>query len=459
MYDEAAPQDQKTLRAELAKAQDKLDGLVRDLRAVDAELEELAPEQHRYRLLTQVCVSLEELDGIGAAELFWDGRATNSEAQTHLIAVRGRVDTFQKRLDEIEVRRQAIVESLEHAEEAADWIEHDIENAERKAEERANEWVIERDLGELPLAISVMPWTRGGEDDRQFRRNLAGALLLSLLLGVIFPMIDLPIPEAWKVEEVPERFTNLIERKIELPPPPPPVVEEVVPEEAEPEPVDELIAEEPAPKSEAQPEPQKTAESKGILAFREKFSGLVDDQPAAKLGAMAKINNAGEAASGRPERSMVTTNAPGSSGGINLANLSRDTGGGGGGQIEGVQVARATSSIGSGTGGTGRPLAGGGAGLGRTDEEIQIVFDRHKSALYRLYNRELRKNPTLRGQMVLRLTIEPDGSVSLCKVQSTDMKAPQLASEVVGRVQTFDFGAKEVPAVTILYPIDFLPAT
>jgi hypothetical protein len=30
---------------------------------------------------------------------------------------------------------------------------------------------------------------------------------------------------------------------------------------------------------------------------------------------------------------------------------------------------------------------------------------------------------------------------------------------VVERVKTFDFGAKEVPAITILYPIDFLPAT
>jgi hypothetical protein len=102
----------------------------------------------------------------------------------------------------------------------------------------------------------------------------------------------------------------------------------------------------------------------------------------------------------------------------------------------------------------------GGPGLSRTDEEIQIVFDRHKAALYRLYNRELRRDPTLRGQMVLRLRIEPDGSVSLCELQSSDMKAPELAAQVVARVKTFDFGAKEeVPPVTILYPIDFLPAT
>ena len=59
-----------------------------------------------------------------------------------------------------------------------------------------------------------------------------------------------------------------------------------------------------------------------------------------------------------------------------------------------------------------RPVAGDGAQPGRTDEEIQIVFDRHKAALYRLYNRELRNDPTLKGQMILRLTIQPDGSVS-----------------------------------------------
>jgi hypothetical protein len=126
-----------------------------------------------------------------------------------------------------------------------------------------------------------------------------------------------------------------------------------------------------------------------------------------------------------------------------------------------VQVGRATSAIASiGDGGGGRPLAkGGGPGLSRTDEEIQIVFDRYKAAFYRLYNRELRKDPTLQGQMVLRLTIEPDGSVSMCKLQSTDMNAPDLAAQVVNRVLTINFGAKEgVQAMTIVYPIDFLPA-
>ena len=100
-----------------------------------------------------------------------------------------------------------------------------------------------------------------------------------------------------------------------------------------------------------------------------------------------------------------------------------------------------------------------GVSAGRTDEEIQIVFDRYKAALYRLYNRELRRDPTLRGQMVLRLTIEPDGSVSMCELHSSSMEAPELAGQVVERVRSFDFGAKEdIVAITIIYPIDFLPA-
>ena len=122
-----------------------------------------------------------------------------------------------------------------------------------------------------------------------------------------------------------------------------------------------------------------------------------------------------------------------------------------------MQLSRVASSIG-GAEGPDRPLSAGVA-AGRTDEEIQIVFDRYKAALYRLYNRELRKDPTLRGQIILRMTIEPDGSVSLCELQSSDMDAPVLAEQVVNRVKTFDFGAKEdIVAVTIIYPIDFLPA-
>ena len=209
--------------------------------------------------------------------------------------------------------------------------------------------------------------------------------------------------------------------------------------------------------------PQQKVGDAGILAFRDKFASLRQDTAAPRLGANARYSDSdevGHASSG----SMLTGNTPGSSGGINLASLSRSVGGGHGGQgggsggMQGVPVGRASSPI-AGIGGGERPLARNGPGPSRTDEEIQIVFDRYKASFYRLYNKELRIDPTLRGQMVLRLTIEPDGSVSMCVLQSTDMKAPELSAQVVSRVRTINFGAKEgVQALTIVYPIDFLPA-
>lgn len=239
-----------------------------------------------------------------------------------------------------------------------------------------------------------------------------------------------------------------------------------MPDEQVPEPEPELVEElppEPLPVSADQPqvaEQQDTREqvkSKGILAFKDSFASRAQLRPTAQLGLDARVSDAGAQDTGRPERMMVTTSAPGSSGGINLADYSRDFGGNGGDGIAGVQLSRVASSIGGGDG-PDRPLAGGAA-AGRTDEEIQIVFDRYKAALYRLYNRELRRDPTLRGQLVLRLTIDPDGSVSLCELHSSTMDAPALAGQVVDRVRTFDFGAKEdIVAVTIIYPIDFLPA-
>jgi hypothetical protein len=299
-----------------------------------------------------------------------------------------------------------------------------------------------------------------------------------VLLGLVIPLVNLPLPEPAEMLDVPDRVVQLIRQQRQRPAPPPaaimeerpPVEPEPIPEpEAEPEPV---LAEQtplpdaspeaaPGPEAEA---PRQRAATSGLLAFRESFSTLADARPSARLGSDARVSNAGDGAVGLPQRAMVTTQAPGSSGGINLGSISRDVGGGGGGgpAMAGVETTRVASSIGPGGGG-GR-LAGGGGGngsgaqAGRTDEEIQIVFDRYKASLYRLYNRELRNDPTLRGQMVLHLTIEPDGTVSMCELRSTDMNAPLLVDQVLARVRTFDFGAKDVAPITIIYPIDFLPA-
>ena len=451
--------DRDALVANLAAARERLDSLVRALRGVDRELQALAPERRQHELLQSVCAALGELDGVGAGGLFWEGLSLPGTGEDHLRCVADRLDAFQKRLADIEQRREAVLDELEQEQDAADLLEADVLEVLEEEERRASEWLIERDVADAPSPPLRMPWTRGSEDDVRFRKSLATALATGLLFAVIVPQVPLPLRAAEPVPEVPERVVRLMIKPRPLPPAPPPQETQMRRPQPDPKPPEEAVAQ----RAPAAGEGPATGPGKGLLAFRERLAGIKEIQTPARLGAQARISSAGDAASSRPERSLVTSAAPGSSGGLNLAALSRDLGdGGGGGELEGVQVARATSTIGGGSGrSSGDSVASREAPApGRTDEEIQIVFDRHKAALYRLYNRELRSDPALKGQMVLRLRIEPDGCVSLCELHGTDMNAPQLSAQVVERVKTFDFGAKEgIPAITILYPIDFLPAT
>lgn len=450
------------LKEQLQRSERELEELEQELQAIEGELEAQIAKGVRYEALTRVCESLEELDKVGASYLFWGDLQRPDSTADHLDEVRGRINEFTEEIARIEDRRDAVLDRIGDKNRSMDYIYYDLRDATEREESRRAEWLVERDEADVSNRPLVMPWSRGYEEDARSRKSVLAALLICLALGWLLTSVDLPIPERAKLIEVPERVAKLVRE--ELPPPKPepePVIEEPEPEEPElaeetpePEEIPEAV-EQPVVAESAPVDTKEQVKSKGILAFRDSFAKRADLDTSAKLGSQARLSTAGENSVGRPERSMVTTSAPGSSGGINLASISRDVGGGGDG-IEGVAVSRVASSIGGGEG-PDRPLSAGVA-AGRTDEEIQIVFDRYKAALYRLYNRELRKDPTLRGQLVLRLTIEPNGSVSMCALQASDMDAPALAQQVVERVKTFDFGAKDVAAMTIIYPIDFLPA-
>ena len=102
---------------------------------------------------------------------------------------------------------------------------------------------------------------------------------------------------------------------------------------------------------------------------------------------------------------------------------------------------------------------GGGEGDGpsRSREEIERVFDRNKGAIYALYNRALRENPSLEGKVVLRLTISPQGTVTACEIVSSELNDPDLEQKLVQRVLLFQFEPRDVESITTTKPIDFFP--
>jgi hypothetical protein len=455
--DAEALKDQQALVAELGVTQQSVDALVDELRALDAKLEALATERNQHRALHEACDALDELGKLGGARLFWGTAEALTGGKDQLRQVRERVTAFESRVSELEARRQMTRGQVDKAQYRAGLIEDELFESQEEEERLRHEWLVEREISGLHSRPLTMPWTWGGEDDRRFQKSLLGALAVCLLLMLVLTLIHLPAKPPIQAA-VPEQVLHITMAQLPRPPPPPPpptpAVQKPVPK---PTPLQALKAPVQEPVKQGPEAPEQPTPT-GLMAFKQRLAALTETQINPALGADAHINN-GDNSVARPERSMLTSSAPGSSGGINLASVSRTIGVGGGaerGAIHGGALTQAASGIGSAAGAS-RPVSGG-PGPGRTDEEIQTVFDRHKAQLYRLYNVELRRDPTLQGKMILRLTIEPDGGVSMCQLQASNMDAPDLAAQVIGRVKTFAFGAKAVPAVTIVYPIDFLPA-
>ena len=177
---------------------------------------------------------------------------------------------------------------------------------------------------------------------------------------------------------------------------------------------------------------------------------------------------------GLPARALITSNATGGSGGINTAAYSRNTGGGGlagrattlvegvaggggGGGVGGGGV-RGGKGDGSGTGAGGTVQRGTSGKASRSIEEIKLVFERNKGAIYAIYNRALRDDPTLQGKVVVELKIAPSGAIVDCRVVSSELKATELEGKLLARIRQFDFGAKDVDQMVVTWPVDFLPS-
>ena len=327
--------------------------------------------------------------------------------------------------------------------------------------------------------IYELPWSTGEEQERAFKRKVKITLGVILVLALILSLLPLPEPDPAAIEEIPQRLARLVIEQQPLPPPPvvreepEPVPEESVEPAPEPERVvEERIEPEPIPEPEPEPEPVDTVQQArerasvaGLLPFAQELAALRDNDNLERLGQTDLVDgDVGLGGSGAPgpgagpitERSLITSRAGTSSGGINTASLSRNTGGGGLAGRTTTQVESPVAGIGDSGGAAVR--SGDSDRASRSREEIERVFDRNKGAIYALYNRALRENPALEGKVVLRLTISPAGVVTSCEIVSSELGDADLEQKLVQRVLLFQFEAKDVEAVTTTKPIDFFPA-
>jgi TonB family protein len=296
-----------------------------------------------------------------------------------------------------------------------------------------------------------LAWEGDPESSQRFRKILRIGLILLVLFGLLFPL--LPHPKKSAAEEaIPERLAKVMIASQPKPPPPPPPVQELPKPKIEPE-----------KKTPVPPPPedkQRVARQKAEKQLNQVKDELADLREQMNLEPLAQTKNLTGAvgADSHAERSLITSKVGAGSGGITSANSSRGFGTGAG-SLTGHETGAVASQIArSGLDQRGPTRTGNSGKAARSREEIELIFDRNKGAIYSLYSRALREQPDLQGKMVLEFTISPTGEVTMCRVVSSELNDPDLEKKIVARVRLFRFEAKDVETITTTKPIDFFPA-
>lgn len=317
----------------------------------------------------------------------------------------------------------------------------------------------------IPYRSYLLPWDASSDDEQRFREIGKRVGVGTLVLCILMSLLPVPDTDPTLTRPVPPRLARLVLEKPAPIPPPPPVVAPEKPEpvvDKRPEPVaptEKAVESKPKSLPDRKTSAREKAGRAGLLPFADQLAELRDNE------ALNSITSGGTSYTGavgnapRVERSLITSKVGVGSGGINTAGYSRNTGGSGLGGRATTQVASGVAALGGGgAGASGDDGSGDGQRASRSREEIEMVFDQNKGAIYALYNRALRSNPALQGKLVLKLTIEPSGKVSDVKVVSSELGDEELERKLVQRIRMFSFLSKDVPPVTTTKPIDFFPA-
>lgn len=298
----------------------------------------------------------------------------------------------------------------------------------------------------------ALPWSSSKREDRRFGVLALIVLLLTMAIGFVIQSIEVPELSKAEKKKLPDSLAKIIKERKKEPPKPIVKVEKKKEPEAKKE---EKKKKPPPPKTEKEKKAREKAAkklkevNKELLALQEAFKPVKVDKSLAKDVKAAKA-----------DKKLIMGNAKNVKGLGAVAAVST-------GSDIGALSERAATQIGSaslgdttvdGSGSVGAAAAARAPVAGqRSEEQIRAVLDSSKGALYAIYNRELRKDPTLQGRVTFEITIEPDGSVSACKIFSSQLNNPALERKLVSRMRLINFGSEDVDTTKTRWAIDFLP--
>ncbi len=342
-----------------------------------------------------------------------------------------------------------------------------------------------------PARLQLPANVRGGllqSMDWPFVTTLTSSAVVQIFAMVFITSQDYP-DEPKAIEDLPDRFVEMVVRKkVDVPPP-----KDTSKDEAKEgdEPKDEVAADE--PKKKPEPKPAKAqpdaADEKDVtpeaVARREakhrremtakvenntilKFIGTKGgDGPGSivdSLGAGAAdiaMKDAFDGASG----TMVATSE-------GAARDTRRRVGGGTGKVAGLDKdalkAKGGGPVTSGTKGSEvavkgsvkvkRPSETFGTGV-LDSEEIAKVVRRRKTAIKSCYERQLKRNPKLEGSVKVQFTIEQSGRVGKATILQNSTGDGALGTCITNSIMRWRFRKPDGGSVTVAYPFVFAPSS
>jgi len=309
------------------------------------------------------------------------------------------------------------------------------------------------------LAVS---WSPESRDNRAFYIITACVITCIIVFALIVSSVTVPVKERRVKQAVPDRVAKFITKtkKPEIKKPKPKVKPKPIPKPS-PKVVrkKQTEAEKKKPLTVKEKEARDTAANSGLLALGSQLADLMDTTDVStQVGAKISKASASSTKVAAVDTGLLTANASAGTGGANTSDYVAAVGSTQLSQrdidlvkqslLKSDQVEKVASNK------TNQPR---GDNV-RSEEEVQMIFDQNKSQLYSIYNRERRKKPGLKGRLVLEITISPDGSVSNVRIVSTELNDPALERRLVERVKFFKFKSSSVEAVTVTFPIEFLPS-
>lgn len=306
-------------------------------------------------------------------------------------------------------------------------------------------------------------WDFEQNAESRYKRIFRTLIILYVILGIIIPFIKLIGQEKGGGEEGKTRYAQMVQPRQEAP---------IAEKEEEPKPAEKTKeTEPPKPQKEQKQAVEKPvitqqqqvqtarqiAQRSGLLAMADQISDL-RDRNLTQLDSTRAIssNQAGGAEVIGDASQAFAANASSSSSGIAV-----NTPGSGQRYPNGTKLdSRKTTTVQSPVGfgrDTSKPGQSGNSAIpGRTNEEINAVFDRAKGAFTAIYTRAKRDNANLatEGVVTIAFTIQPDGSVTDCRLISSTLGDAEVTNKIVQRASLLNFGPKGVPAFAVQrYPI------